>query len=256
MLKDRALVKWTSVQDDPLVDLARGKLLLERASSGGCVFSWAVWPKSALVLGYGQEATGAYNEAFCRASSVSVLRRRTGGSGVLVDGDMVLSLAIPSAIPAAKTIGRTYDLFVDSTREALLRLGLETHRWKAEGCASRERSKICFENQLTESLLIDGKKVMGCSQTRVAGAVLIHAVLMLGLDVEKQAGVFGVDRQRIEKALSYVSRCDLSPMELLPETLSEVIGEKLNLEVGGWEEPPVLPERLTEESHGPKWKII
>ena len=48
--------------------------------------------------------------------------------------------------------------------------------------AGSRRSPICFEDQTSDTLLVDGKKVVGCAQTRRRQSVLIHAAVLLGLD--------------------------------------------------------------------------
>ena len=68
--------------------------------------------------------------------------------------------------------------------------------------ASRVRSPICFLDQLSDTLVVDGKKAVGCAQTRRSGAVLIHAAIQLGLDPGLYARVFGVDEDEIRSGLS------------------------------------------------------
>ena len=50
--------------------------------------------------------------------------------------------------------------------------------------------------------MVDGKKVVGCAQTRRGGAVLIHAAILLGLDAELYARVFGVDEDDMRSGLA------------------------------------------------------
>jgi hypothetical protein len=68
--------------------------------------------------------------------------------------------------------------------------------------ASRVRSAICFEDQLSDTLMVGDRKAVGCAQTRRGGAVLIHAAVLLRLDPRLQARVFGVTADRIADRLA------------------------------------------------------
>ena len=63
--------------------------------------------------------------------------------------------------------------------------------------ATLVRSPICFEDRTSDTLLSDGRKVVGCAQTRRSGAVLIHAAILLGLDAELYSSVFRVSAERV-----------------------------------------------------------
>lgn len=158
------------------------------------------WESPALVLGYGQPADDV-DLAACRADGVVVLRRRTGGTGVFVDADLGLSLALPREHPWARDLGGLYDRFLDALTMALAALEQPVSR-ATVGALRVPRTPICFEGQLRESLLVDGRKAVGCAQMRRAGGVLVHATLLLGLDPVRQGRAFGVLPRRISAALA------------------------------------------------------
>ena len=182
-------------------DLAFEAELMQRAAGGGCAMLVASWPSPVVVLGYAQNP-GDVDLDWCRKHAVPVLRRLSGGTGVIHHRDLSVSLALPAGHLWAKGIVGLYDRFLDVLEPALKTVGAAVERLHEPGRATRVRSPICFEDQLADTLLVDGRKVVGCSQTRRKGAVLIHAAVLLGLDPGTYARVFGVEEGRVAAALA------------------------------------------------------
>jgi lipoate-protein ligase A len=111
-------------------------------------------------------------------------------------------LALPAEHPWASAIVGLYDRFLDVLEPALAALGSRAVRLGEPARAGRDRSPICFEDQLADTLAVDGRKAVGCSQTRRRGAVLIHAAILLGLDAGLYTHVFGVDEDRVLEGLA------------------------------------------------------
>ena len=174
---------------------------MERAAEGRISVFLASWEEPAVVLGYAQKEEEVDLE-FCRAERMSVLRRLTGGTGVIHRGDLGVGVALPAEHPWAKGIVGLYGRFLDVLEPALRSLGSEVSRLAEPAHASRVRSPICFLDQLSDTLVVDGRKVVGCAQTRRGGAVLIHAAILLGLDVELYARVFGIEEDALRAGLA------------------------------------------------------
>lgn len=185
----------------PVDDLAREAWLLERAAEGRVSVFLTSWEGPVIVLGYAQKAEEADLE-ICLAEGMPVLRRLTGGTGVIHRGDLGVGLALPLEHPWARGIVGLYGRYLDVLEPALRSLGSDVSRLRDPARASRVRSPVCFLDQLSDTLVVDGKKVVGCAQTRRGGAVLIHAAILLGLDAGLYARVFGVDVDEIQAGLA------------------------------------------------------
>jgi lipoate-protein ligase A len=179
----------------PSVDLAFERRMLEMAADGVCCAAIYSWSRPVVVLGYAQDPEDV-DLAWCREQGIPVLRRLTGGTGVIYDGDLAVSLALPQSHPWAKGVLGLYGRFLDSLEPALRDAGSAARRTSNPRRASRVRSPICFEDHLSDTLVIDGRKVVGCAQTRRGGAVLVHAAVLMGLDAELYARVFRVAADR------------------------------------------------------------
>ncbi len=237
----------------PVRDLAFEALLLERAAAGRAGLAFASWPAPVVVLGYAQNA-GDVDLEWCRDRGIPVLRRLTGGTGVVHSGDLGVALALPIAHPWAQGVVALYDHFVDALLPGLAAAGARLDRLAVPRHASRVRSPICFEDQLADTLVTaGGRKAVGCAQSRRAKAVLIHAAVLLGLDAALVARVFRVDEARVVAHLApAVPGAD--PERVAEEIICSVSGA-LGVAAVAIPRPP-LPESLLAAWSEPRWAPV
>lgn len=234
---------------DPVSDLALEAFLLERAVDGVPRLLACSWPAPVVVIGYAQDPA-ELDLGWCRNAGLPVLRRLTGGTGVVHRGDLGVSLVLPATHPWAATIRTLYGRFLDVLELALRELGSEAARPLEVAEARRERSPICFEDQLAETLVVGGRKAVGCAQARRRGGVLVHAAVLLGLDATLWAGVFGVPEERIRSGLApALAGAD-------PSSVARAVaaGVAVALGLNVVERPaPAVPADLLERYREPRW---
>jgi len=233
----------------PLEDLAREAWLMERAAEGRTSVFVTSWEGPVVVLGYAQRADEADLD-FCRAEGMPVLRRLTGGTGVIHRGDVGVGLTLPMQHPWATGIVGLYGRFLDVLGPALRSLGSDVSRLADPARASRVRSPVCFLDQLSDTLVVDGKKVVGCAQTRRGGSVLIHAAIMLGLEAELYARVFGVAADEVRQGLA--PALPGADWRQVGNAIVEKLADALGLEARRSPLEP-LPERFLEPYQTPRW---
>ena len=236
----------------PATDLAREAWLMERAAKGSISLFLTSWVGPVVVLGYAQNA-GEADLDLCRAESIPVLRRLTGGTGVIHRGDLGVGLALPIQHPWAHGIVGLYGRFLDVLEPALRRMGSEVKRLDDTVHASRVRSPICFLDQLSDTLVVAGKKTVGCAQTRRGGAVLIHAAILLGLDVELYSRVFGVAKSRVRKGLA--PALPGADQRTVGDAIAAGLSDALGLEVQNRRLKPV-PDRFLEPYESKRWAPV
>ncbi|NOZ93500.1 MAG: lipoate--protein ligase family protein [Acidobacteria bacterium] len=190
----------TAGDADPFEALMAEELLLETARRGEPALLVAWWPGPSVILGYGQPEDDA-DLALCRREGIPVLRRITGGTGVIHDRDLAVGLALPSAHLWSRSIPGLYGRFLDVLAPALGELGAAVARGKTGNSSVRKRSPVCFEDHLAETLLVNGRKAVGCAQARRKGSVLVHAAVLLDLDAGLYARIFGIGEERIRRAV-------------------------------------------------------
>ncbi len=246
---------WTAWDGTPEQDLAREEALLDEAAEGDRPLLFAYgWNRPVLVLGYGQDVSEVDLEA-CGKRGVTVVRRCSGGAGVLYTGDLALSLALPAGHPWARSIGGLYDAFVTALKHGLDELGVPAERGRCTRRSGR-RSPICFEDHLAETLLWGGRKVLGCAQTRRRDAVLVHGALLLGVEADLQAEVYGVSPGRIEAVLGALPRERYGSRETLAAHLARSLSMALGLSAGPPNLAPPLPAGRARRLLDPKRVII
>jgi lipoate-protein ligase A len=233
----------------PVDDLAFEAWMLDRAGAGQPCCSYSSWPGPVVVLGYGQSPTDV-DLAWCREEGIPVLRRLTGGTGVVHRDDLGLALALPAAHPWAAGVVGLYDRFLEVAVAALRKAGAEVERKQDARRAARVRSPICFFDQLSDTLLVAGRKAVGCAQTRRRGAVLIHAAILLGLDAELYGRIFRTDPARVRQSLA--PAISGGTWHEIGRALASALADALGL---GWEASsvPQLPDRYVEVYRQPRW---
>lgn len=233
----------------PVDDLAVEAWMLDRAAAGHPCACFTSWPGPVVVLGYAQDPADVELEA-CRALAIPVLRRLTGGTGVIHQGDLGLSLALPSSHAWAAGVVSLYGRFLDALAPALRAAGAAVERRHGAPHAARVRSPICFEDQLADTLLVGGRKAVGCAQTRRRGAVLIHAAVLLGLDAELYGRLFRVTPERVRAALAPVLAG--ADWRELGRLMAASLAGRLGLEPRSLSAPDV-PEQFRAVYRLPRW---
>lgn len=216
---------------DPAADLAAEQALLARVAAGGPATLFAYgWTRPVAVLGRGQDAATLDVAAAARLG-VPIVRRASGGTAVVHQGDLALSLVLPDAHPWARPIAGLYARFLDALSDGLVASGLprpERPPAPPRAASPAPRSPICFEGNAGDTLAIGGRKAVGCAQARRRGAVLVHGMLLLGLDAALQAAVFGVPPARILAAMAPLPG-DV-PRDVLARRLANALAAALGLE--------------------------
>lgn len=248
-MSEAAVLEVYEGSGSPVDDLAFEAWMLDRAAAGHPCACFTSWPGPVVVLGYAQDPADVDLEA-CRALAIPVLRRLSGGTGVIHRGDLGLSLALPSSHTWAEGVVGLYGRFLDALGPALHAAGAAVERKHGAPHAARVRSPICFEDQLADTLLVDGRKAVGCAQTRRRGAVLIHAAVLLGLDAELYGRLFRVAPERVRAALAPVLAG--ADWRELGRLMAASLAGRLGLEPRSLSAPDV-PEQFRAVYRLPRW---
>jgi lipoate-protein ligase A len=179
----------------------------------------------ALSLGVGQSSNVAPARK-ARALGLPVLRRNTGGSGVLLgDGDVVWSIVLPRDDPrVGRDFVHAYARFGAGIVRTLETFGVEA-AWGPPLGLSEE---FCFLGSRGLALVSQGKVLGGAAQHATQKAVLHHGVAPLTLDRQRLEALFGLAPAFSEPMLTTL-------VELVPQVnplsfaarLGDMIGDAL-----------------------------
>jgi len=132
------------------------------------------WVPPALSLGRFQPDTDV-DRAACARLGVPVVRRPTGGRGLLHGGDLTYAVAMPRPAGAAGRVDAVYELLAAGLVAGLARLGVEAAVARHDGPSG----PVCFAGQQGADLRVGERKLCGSAQVRQGGAVLQHGSILL-----------------------------------------------------------------------------
>ncbi len=143
------------------------------------------WRPPSLSLGLGQRIR-TVDEARCRADSVDVVRRPTGGLAILHTDEFTYSMALPADHPlAAGDVMTSYRRIAEAILCALRLLGVPDVRANRVPPEKRAQSPVCFEAPSDYEVVGAGKKLVGSAQWRRLDGVLQHGSLPLHGDIAR-----------------------------------------------------------------------
>jgi len=155
-------------------------LLASAAAGGRPSLRLYAWDGPWLSLGYAQTPSEA-RLAACAGAGLGVVRRVTGGRAVLHGGDLTYAVAAPdAALPEG--LRPSYAVIAEALHAALASLGVDARRSARAAAAHPPAAFDCFEAPAEDELVVDGRKLVGSAQRRVAGALLQHGSVRLAPD--------------------------------------------------------------------------
>ncbi len=129
------------------------------------------WEGEAVTLGHNQSLQNGVRLQECSRREIPVIRRITGGRGILHGGDQGITICMQPREGWSKSIAGNYAKFAVAFKAALMRMGLETR----QGYSERRQHHVadCFALRSESDILCaNGEKILGCAQRRVKNAIL------------------------------------------------------------------------------------
>lgn len=141
------------------------------------------WEKSAVSLGYFQDADAEIHCEYCREKGIDIVRRPTGGKAVLHGDDLTYSvvarennpLFTPDIVETYRTISAC---IIKGLEKSGVAAGMEEKGRHGDGSSKA----FCFAASYKNELLADGKKICGSAQVRAKGVFLQHGSLLIDFD--------------------------------------------------------------------------
>jgi lipoate-protein ligase A len=172
--------RWRLVDDldsgrDAAAQMAADEALLDEVAAGALpALRLYQWRPPALSLGRFQPADDV-NGAACDRLGVEVVRRPTGGRGLLHGADLTYAVAMPRPGGLDGGVDAVYRRLAGALIEGLQQLGVTAAVAHHEGPSG----PVCFAGQQGADLRVGERKLCGSAQMRRAGAVLQHGSILL-----------------------------------------------------------------------------
>jgi lipoate-protein ligase A len=194
------------------------------------------WESPAVTIGRFQSITRGIDLEACRVHSLPIVRRPTGGRGILHDEDQTISVALPllNLGAAGRRVVDSYRILSEGIVRGLARLGVVV----ALGACERPKSRggDCFASRSQADLLtLAGEKLIGSAQCRREGVILQQSSLRHQRPSLSVAQVFPESAEPESYSLEAVSLEELE--EALIAGFQEALGGRWRVgSLTGWEE--------------------
>ncbi|MGE7349381.1 lipoate--protein ligase family protein [Staphylococcus lugdunensis] len=194
---------------DPFYNMAMDEALLNFVASGdiGPVIRFYTWNPATLSVGYFQRLTKEIDIDKVKEKGFGLVRRQTGGRGVLHDKELTYSVIVPESHPnMPSTVTEAYHVISQGLLEGYKELGLDAYFAIPKSKEEREklkqpRSAVCFDAPSWYELVVEGRKIAGSAQTRQKGVILQHGSLLQDVDVDELFDMFIFKNERLKSKM-------------------------------------------------------
>lgn len=218
---------------NPYYNMAMDEALLNFVSRGEIdpVIRFYTWNPATLSIGYFQRLQKEIDIEKVNEKGFGLVRRQTGGRGVLHDKELTYSVIVPESHPnMPSTITEAYRVISQGLLEGFKNLGFETYFAVPRSKEEREklkqpRSSVCFDAPSWYELVVEGRKIAGSAQTRQKGVILQHGSILQDIDIDElfDMFIFKNDRLKAKMKEAFVEKAvainDISDTHI---TLSEM----------------------------------
>ncbi|EOB8064852.1 biotin/lipoate A/B protein ligase family protein [Staphylococcus aureus] len=259
---------------DPYYNMAMDEALLNFVSRGEIdpVIRFYTWNPATLSIGYFQRLQKEIDIDKVKEKGFGLVRRQTGGRGVLHDKELTYSVIVPESHPnMPSTVTEAYRVISQGLLEGFKNLGFDTYFAVPKMPEERQklkqpRSSVCFDAPSWYELVVEGRKIAGSAQTRQKGVILQHGSILQDIDIDELFDMFIYKNERlklkmkeafVEKAVAINDISDehitISQME---EAFEKGFKKGLNIELKPLELTEVQlaeVEELTEKYRSDEW---
>ncbi|MFK3188407.1 lipoate--protein ligase family protein [Staphylococcus aureus] len=259
---------------DPYYNMAMDEALLNFVSRGEIdpVIRFYTWNPATLSIGYFQRLQKEIDIDKVKEKGFGLVRRQTGGRGVLHDKELTYSVIVPESHPnMPSTVTEAYRVISQGLLEGFKNLGFNTYFAVPKTPEERQklkqpRSSVCFDAPSWYELVVEGRKIAGSAQTRQKGVILQHGSILQDIDIDELFDMFIYKNERlklkmkeafVEKAVAINDISDkhitISQME---EAFEKGFKKGLNIELKPLELTEAQleeVEELTEKYRSDEW---
>jgi lipoate-protein ligase A len=151
------------------------------------------WKDLSVSLGAFQKISNV-NVQYCNLNNIPIVRRPTGGRGILHGNELTYSFSCTNEGPFATGLLNSYKVLSDVFINAFQKIGLkvESRKTRASG-RYLTRDSLCFNSISYGEITFDGMKIIGSAQKRWDKGFLQQGSIPFLIDYEILRTVFVVD---------------------------------------------------------------
>lgn len=192
--------------NDPYYNMAMDEALLNFVSRDEIdpVIRFYTWNPATLSVGYFQRLTKEIDIDKVEEKGYGLIRRQTGGRGVLHDKELTYSVIVPESHPSMpSTVTEAYRVISEGLLEGFKQLGFDAYFAIPRSKEEREklkqpRSAVCFDAPSWYELVVEGRKIAGSAQVRQKGVILQHGSLLQDVNIDDLFDMFIFKNDRLK----------------------------------------------------------
>lgn len=198
-----------SGKQDAYYNMAMDELLMNKHRKGEIppVIRLYEWETPTLSLGYFQKAKKEIDIDKVQEYNYQLVRRLTGGRGVLHDKELTYSVVVRDDYKdMPHSVTESYRVISTGLLEGFRNLGLEAYfsvpdTDEKKKSLTNVRSSVCFDTPSWYELVVEGKKIAGSAQTRQDGIIMQHGSILLDVDVDHLFDMFNYTNKRFKELM-------------------------------------------------------
>lgn len=196
-------------KNDPYFNMALDEALLNLVSENKLkpIIRFYGWSPKTLSVGYFQKLNKEIDLEKVKQGGYGLVRRATGGRGVLHDHELTYSVIVPEDHPEMpKTVTEAYRVISMGLLEGFKSLGFDAYfaipKTEEQRAKLKDpRSSVCFDAPSWYELVVEGKKIAGSAQTRQKGVILQHGSILQSIDVDELFDLFIYKNERLKEKM-------------------------------------------------------
>lgn len=198
-----------SYKNDAVYNMALDELLMEKVRDGElpAVLRLYEWETPTLSLGYFQKVKKEIDLERVESYGYEMVRRATGGRGVLHDKELTYSVVLPESYEGMPdSVTESYRVISSGLLEGFKNLGLDAYFSIPQTKSERKeltniRSSVCFDTPSWYELVVEGRKIAGSAQTRQNGVIMQHGSILLDVDIDHLFDMFNYQNERFKEKM-------------------------------------------------------
>lgn len=154
------------------------------------------WDSPSVSIGAFQKIT-EINLKFCKSNNIPVVRRPTGGRGILHGDELTYSFSSRNEGWFSENLLKTYQKLSEAFLLAFHEIGLQvTMKMERESGRNLTRSPLCFKSTSYGEIILNNKKIIGSAQKRWKDGFLQQGAMPYSIDNEMISLIFKSAHER------------------------------------------------------------
>ncbi|MGB9822176.1 lipoate--protein ligase family protein [Thermodesulfovibrio sp.] len=219
----RMLIRFIEFQEhDPSLNMAVDEAISIFVRKGKVLPTFRLygWNKKAITIGEFQKIE-EINQAFCIASGIPVIRRPTGGKGILHYDDITYSFSCRKEGKFRGNLFQTYEILSHLFAKAFNLTGIHVEFKKEKRTVNK--SSLCFARSSFGELCFKNVKIIGSAQKRWVDGFLQQGTIPVTVNRDLLKKVFLCNTEEVNTIFGIKELFDSFEIDIFQENIKKAL---------------------------------